>query len=131
MGTRCAALIKSNDNYSEYYYRHWDGYPSSAGADLLSLTQSLDWKPEEMCKVLKSRRTESEGMSDLNVMFIAFPAIGFERAETLPLNDLDYFYLVDCDRREIRCYENMFGIDVHDLATLPSYRILKWYHPIN
>ncbi len=29
-------------------------------ADLLNLTQALEWKPEAMCNVLKSRHSESE-----------------------------------------------------------------------
>lgn len=130
MGTRCVALIKSEENYSEYYYRHWDGYPSNAGADLLNLTQALEWNPVAMCDVLKSRHTESKGMSDETAIYVVFPAIGFESAEDLPLDDLDYFYLIDCDRKEIRCYEKMFRIDAHDLASLPSYRILKWRKPL-
>lgn len=131
MGTRCGALIKSDGNYSEYYYRNWDGYPSSTGADLLNLTQAMEWKPEAMCKVLKSRSSESEGMSDENTMYIAFPGIGFERAEGMPLTDLDYFYLIDCDRKEIRCYGKMFGINPHNLASLPPYKVLKWRNPIS
>lgn len=130
MGTRCAALIKSNGNYSDYYYRHWDSYPSSAGVDLLSLTQALEWKPGAMCNVL-SRRTESEGMSDETTIYRVFPSIGFECDDTLPLTDLDYFYLIDCDNREIRCYEKVFGINVRNLSSLPHYKVLKWRNPIS
>lgn len=129
MGTRCAALIKSEDNYSEYYYRHWDGYPSRTGAELLNLTQALEWKPEAMCRVLS--RSTSEGMSDGDTIYVAFPEIGFERAGDLPLTDLDYFYLIDCDCKEIRCYENMFGINARDLSCLPRYKVLKWRKPIS
>lgn len=69
-------------------------------------------------------------MSDEDTIYVAFPEIGFERAGDIPLTDLDYFYLIDCDRKEIRCYEKMFGIDVHDLASLPLYKVLKWRKPI-
>lgn len=81
-----------------------------------------------MCKVLS--KSLSEGMSDEDTIYVAFPEIGFERAGDIPLTDLDYFYLIDCDRKEIRCYEKMFGIDVHDLASLPPYKVLKWRKPI-
>lgn len=128
MGTRCAVLIKSESNYSEYYYRHWDGYPSSTGADLLSLTQTFEWEPEPMCKVLS--KSSSEGMSDEDTIYVAFPEIGFERAGDRPLTDLDYFYLIDCDSKEIRCYEKMLGINAHDLTSLPPYKVLKWRKPI-
>lgn len=130
MGTRCAALIKSEGCYSEYYYRHWDGCPANAGVDLLSMTQALEWNPEAICKVLKSRRTEYDGLSDENAIYVVFHATGFESAEDLPLDDPDYFYLIDFERKEIRCYEHMFKINAHDLASQPPFRILKWSKPI-
>lgn len=133
MATRSAALIKHEGNYSKYYYRHWDGYPTKAGADLLSMVEALKWNPDIMASVLESRYRVSEANSKegSDLMSIDFPAIGFEDAEGLDLDDLDYFYLIDCDRKELRCYENMFRIDAHNLASLPPYKILKWSNTIS
>lgn len=128
MATRCAALIKHGENYSKYYYRHWDGYPSRAGADLLNLVEALKWNPEAMVYVLEDRYRASETnfQEEVDCIFIEFPTIGFEDAESMDLDDLDYFYLIDCDQKEIRCHENMFRIDAHNLGSLPPYKVLKW-----
>ncbi len=126
MATRSAALIKHEGNYSKYYYRHWDGYPKAAGVDLLNMVEAIKWNPEAMGLVLENRYRISEENLKEDIIFIEFPAVGFEDAEGMDLDDLDYFYLIDCDKKEIRCYENMFRIDAHDLSALPQYKILKW-----
>ncbi len=126
MATRSAALIKHEGNYSKYYYRHWDGYPTAAGVALLNMVGALNWNPQAMEHVLEDRYRVSEEIQQEDIMFIEFPTIGFEDAEGMDLDDLDYFYLIDCDKKEIRCYENMFRIDARDLSALPPYKILKW-----
>lgn len=126
MSTRCAALIKHEGKYSKYYYRHWDGYPTRTGVDLLNMVEALKWNSEAMKCVLEGGHRPSKEVLQDDYMLIDFPTIGFEDAEGLKLNDLDYFYLIDCDQKEIRCHENMFRIDAHDLDSLPAYKILKW-----
>ena len=129
MATRSAAMVIADGKPSEYYYRHWDGYPRAAGADLLRLAETLSWNPGPIIETLDGKREEVEERlmtTDPDSLAIGLHRVNYEPADTMPLTDLDYFYVIDCYRQQIRCYENMFGHDPRDYAGLPPYKVLKW-----
>ncbi|MBD5387256.1 hypothetical protein HDR70_05165 [bacterium] len=129
MATRSAAIVIANDTVSDYYYRHWDGYPSAAGAALLRLAETLEWNPDPIIQTLEGKGEEVENdlkSNDTLSLVVGLPKTNYEPAGNMPLTDLDYFYVIDCDQKHIRCHENMFKHDPHDFHDLPPYKILKW-----
>ena len=129
MATRSAAIVIADGKVSEYFYRHWDGYPKAAGADLLRTAETLKWNAEPIIKVLEGKQGEVEDClkkDDAEFVAIGLPRADYEPAGSLLLTDLDYFYVIDCDEKHVRCYENMFGHNPRNYPDLPPYKILKW-----
>ena len=129
MATRSAAIVIADGRVSEYFYRHWDGYPKAAGADLLRTAETLNWNIDLIIKVLEGKSDEVEDRLKTEYadsIAVGLPRTGYEPAGSLLLTDLDYFYVIDCDEKHVRCYENMYGHNPRNYPDLPPYKILKW-----
>lgn len=80
MSTRCNVIIKKGED-EILLYRHWDGYPSVTGRNLLSICNESNY---DTLKVIKS--LAKSGNYELSAY---------------KHDDADYEYVVDLDNRRI------------------------------
>lgn len=80
MATRCNIIIKKGED-EVLIYRHWDGYPSATGRELLKGCSECDYDVMKVFKYLAG-----SGDYDLS---------NFKHG------DAEYEYLVDLDRQRI------------------------------
>ena len=85
MSTRCNILVRGRGRNITLYHHH-DGYPEGVGLDLKRRFFEKDWNAYAFANALV-KDTEDE----YEVCF----AID---------SDIDYLYIVDFDKREIRCF---------------------------
>lgn len=88
MSTRAYVRIVKKGSEPVHFHHHCDGYPSGVGEDLVSLLKeySGEWNPEQLGKFINSRDDD------------------FEFIDHGPSWDHEYFYVIDCDRRELSGY---------------------------
>lgn len=78
MATRSVVDFVSGDQVVARVYRHWDGYPDEAGADLLAFV--------EACRELPDSRLSDP--SYLSAKFVVFLAAKFRGMDAHPLDFL-------------------------------------------
>jgi len=99
MSTRATILIKEKRQNNIWLYHHCDGYPERVGSDLKRYLDSLTyWNGEDIANDLIKDK------ANLNDE-------GYE-VTTCQHGDEAYAYLIDCDNKELKCYD--IGLDQYN-----------------
>lgn len=102
MSTRCTTHFQENGRTVAIIYRHWDGYPSSAGADLLRFIDACaelsdarfsdpTYLAAKYVVFLAGIFREKKAISDLD-----FLSVGIVQEDP---EDIEYRYAVECGDR--------------------------------
>ena len=93
MATRCSIKIIGDDNKVQFFYHHYDGYPSGVGIDILTYLEerNQDYDFDKM-------------VIDINSGFVGADPT-YEPSEDIH-GDENYVYLIDCNSKELKCYKN-------------------------
>lgn len=114
MSTRCQIRIKNE--YQQYdVYHHHDGYPEGVGADLKEYCSKLPtgrwatWSPNRIVnEIVKGAIKETfAGQTQ--------PDMGYEIAFGFH-SDIEYAYLIDCEKRTLECRKLAWDKDYEDLT---------------
>jgi len=121
MSTRSTTHFTNGHEVIAIIYRHSDGYPDGAGADLLRFI-------EETGKLSDSRHADPSYLSAKYVVFLArefargsnpldFCSVGVVSEDP---GDIEYRYVVDCDKSPLspQCFE----VDVDNNKA----KLVKW-----
>jgi len=91
MSTRANILVREH-NEQCYVYHHCDGYPSGVGIDLKKYLATVRYW---YCEDIVNDLIKGEKLNDN----------GYEWTSCVH-GDEQYFYLIDCDKKELHCYED-------------------------
>lgn len=104
MSTRASILVKEDDDKC-YVYHHCDGYPSGIGVDMQEYLKTVKyWTIENIVNdLIKAHRCGTT-----HNIWTGESKIGDDGYEwtTCIHGDEEYFYLIDCDKKELHCYTN-------------------------
>ena len=96
MGTRATILIKQGDSKVRLYH-HYDGYPEGIGTDMKNFLEHIPfWHLESLANRFLKGSVVSK--------YSGKPDNGYEYT-TCQHGDEEYAYLIDCDKRELKCYK--------------------------
>lgn len=113
MSTRCQ--IRVVDEYCHFdLYHHHDGYPEGVGYDLKEYCSKL---PTGQWSSWSVRRIANELIKGAIIGYFAGekrPDMGYEITGGFHA-DIEYAYLIDCDKKELKCYEVDWESDYHSL----------------
>lgn len=116
MSTRCQIRIKNE--YQQYdVYHHHDGYPEGVGADLKEYCKKLpsgggsSWNPNRIVNELVKGAIQ-EGLAGQTQ-----PDMGYELSFGFH-TDIEYAYLIDCEKKTLECYEVSWKEDYEDLTDI-------------
>lgn len=102
MSTRCMIKICKKNFASEFVYHHCDGYPDGVGSELVKILgyyKTVEWTPNKISNALESYDSQYEKDGDINAH-----------------GDEDYLYIIDCDKKTIKCYEANYNASFDDLG---------------
>lgn len=128
MGTRCGAVVIDGERESELYYRHWDGYPSNAGAALLSMAEAVQWDYALINDILQGPEGDYDTAPELDGEYLKLSprSVDFEPDPAHPLGDMSYMYVLDCRSKKIYCFS--MGRQGHPASwrDLRNPKVLCW-----
>lgn len=116
MSTRAQIRIKDEYGYIDLYHHH-DGYPEGVGADL---KKYLDSKHNGKYAHWSVRITANQLIKGaIKDVFAGEeqPDMGYEVTNGFH-SDIDYAYLIDCEKKELKCYYVDFESDYHSLEEI-------------
>ena len=95
MSTRAYVRIIKNGSEPVHFHHHCDGYPSGVGEDLVNLLKDYkgEWSPTQLGEYIN--------VSDNDFEFI----------DHGPSWDHEYFYIIDCDKKELCGYYKGITVD--------------------
>ncbi len=97
MSTRATILIKSKRNKQEIrIYHHTDGYPEGIG---VKLKEFLNGKPYWDVEDIANDLVKGKCCDDI-----------YYEITTSQHGDEEYAYLIDCDEKQLKCYELGFNV---------------------
>lgn len=120
MSTRCnIRIINKEWNESFMLYHHYDGYPSGVGMDLKHYLKTKEHLPywsamdfaNELIKGVKSEMYEEVDNR-------------YEITSSMH-GDIEYLYVIDCDKRDFKCYAVPWGKSEEEVCVEKNLREIK------
>ena len=115
MGTRARILIKDK-NVSVSFHCNWDGYPSGIGYEIKSYLKTLKkWRIDDISKGILENSEINNSLLDKDRLW----------QTTCDVSTEDYIYVIDTDRKTLRCYEHDYNVSLEDTCIPKNRRYIR------